>query len=78
MFGRFQAHAEPGTVLMFTSGNVEGIAVGELEGDSLYHGSLGPDEYRALLDATGFEVIAHVMNDPSCGHRTIWLTRQRD
>ncbi|KGB54831.1 dTDP-3-amino-3,4,6-trideoxy-alpha-D-glucopyranose [Sphingopyxis sp. LC81] len=78
MFGRFQAHAEPGTVLMFTSGNVEGIAVGELEGDSLYHSSLGPDEYRALLDAAGFEVITHVMNDPSCGQRTIWLTRQRD
>lgn len=78
MFARFQAHAAPGAALMFTSGNAEGSAIGELEGDPLYHGSLDPDEYRALLDAAGFKVVAHVPNDPTCGHRTIWLARQAD
>jgi len=77
MFPRFQAHAVPGAALMFTSGNAEGSAIGELEGDPLYHGSLDPDEYRTLLDIVGFEIIAHVVEDPTCGHRTIWLARQR-
>ena len=76
MFARFRAHAAPGAALMFTSGNEEGCAIGELEGDPLYHGSLNPDEYRTLLDATGFEVVAHIAADPACGHRTVWLARQ--
>jgi SAM-dependent methyltransferase len=76
MFPRFQAHAAAGTALMFTSGDVEGVAMGELEGDPLYHGSLDPDEYRSLLGAAGFAVIAHTAKDPACGHRTIWLAQQ--
>ncbi len=78
MFSRFQAHAAPGAALMFTSGPAEGNAIGELNGDPLYHGSLNPDEYRTFLAATGFEVIAHVVEDPTCGYRTIWLARQCD
>lgn len=77
MFARFRDHAAPGAALMFTSGHEEGSAIGKLEGDPLYHGSLNPQEYRALLDAAGFDVLAHVAADPSCGHRTIWLARQR-
>jgi SAM-dependent methyltransferase len=77
MFARFQAHAEPGAALMFTSGNEEGSAIGTLEGDPLYHGSLNPDEYRTLLDAAGFDVVAHTASDPTCGCRTIWLAQQR-
>jgi len=77
MFARFQAHAEPGAALMFTSGDVEGSAMGTLEGEVLYHGSLGSQEYRELSDAAGFEVIAHVLQDPMCGGRTVWLARQR-
>ena len=77
MFSRFQAHAAPGAALMFSSGTAEGEAIGALEGDRLYHGSLDPDEYRSLLDAAGFAVIAHLQEDPDCGNRTIWLAQQR-
>ncbi|MFV0624723.1 class I SAM-dependent DNA methyltransferase [Sphingomonas sp. ac-8] len=77
MFARFRAHAAAGAALMFTSGNEEGSAIGALEGDPLYHGSLDPGEYRALLDAAGFDVVAHVVADPSCGYRTVWLARRR-
>lgn len=77
MFARFQALATPGAALMFTSGNEERSAIGNLEGDPLYHGSLDPDEYIALLDAAGFEVVAHVATDPTCGHRTVWLAQKR-
>ncbi len=76
MFSRFQAHAAPGAALMFTSGDAEGEAIGELEGDPLYHGSLDPEEYRNLLADAGFAVIAHIAKDPTCGHRTIWLAQQ--
>lgn len=71
MFLRFQAHAEPSAALMFSSGNAEGEAIGRLEGDRLYHGSLDPDKYRSLLDVAGFTVLAHVVEDPDCGSRTI-------
>lgn len=75
MFARFKAHALPGAALMFTSGITEGSKVGELEGDPLYHGSLGYDEYRASLEMVGFEVVDHVANDATCGNRNVWLAR---
>jgi SAM-dependent methyltransferase len=77
MVARFRAHAAPGAALMFTSGPREGAAIGMLEGDPLYHGSLDPDEYRRLLEGAGFEVVMHVAEDPSCD-RTVWLARLRD
>lgn len=77
MFARFAAHAAPGAALMFTSGTSEGSAIGTLEGEPLYHGSLSSDEYRNLLAAAAFDVIDHVAEDPSCGGRTVWLARQR-
>jgi SAM-dependent methyltransferase len=75
MFARFAAHAEPGGVLMFTSGPTHGEAIGEWQGEPLYHGSLGSEEYRALLEENGFTVLRHVAEDPECGHATIWIAR---
>jgi len=77
MFPVFRAHADPGAALMFTSGPAHGVAIGELEGEPLFHASLGPDEYRDLLGRHDFDVIAHVPEDPSCGRRTIWLAQRR-
>jgi hypothetical protein len=54
---------------MFTSGTDNGIAMGQFEGEPLFHASLAPDEYRALLSAHGFAVVEMVMEDPHCaGH----------
>lgn len=77
MFRTFADHAAPGAALMFTSGPAHGEALGELEGDTLYHASLAPEEYRDRLDEAGFDVIDHVAEDASCGNLTIWLARQR-
>lgn len=77
MFARFRAHAASRGILMFTSGTFEGCAMGDLEGEPLYHGSLGPKEYRALLNDSEFEVIDHVEEDPNCGGRTVWLAQKR-
>lgn len=77
MFPIFRAHAAPGAALMFTSGPSYGEAIGQFAGERLYHASLDPAEYRALLDAHGFDVMAHVVEDPECGGRTVWLAKLR-
>ena len=73
MFPIFQAHSLPGTALMFTSGTTHGEAIGQFEGEPLYHGSLDRAEYLALLETHGFRVVEQVTEDPACGGHTIWL-----
>ena len=77
MFKRFGVHAANGAALMFISGPREGSAIGDLRGVPLYHGSLSPVEYRSLLFSAGFEVIDHREEDPTCGHRIVWLAQKR-
>lgn len=77
MFPIFAAHAEPGAPLMFTSGPEHGEAIGTFGGEALYHASLSPDEYRALLASHGFHVIKQVVEDPDCGGHTVWLARKQ-
>lgn len=76
MFPRFASHAASGGTLMFTSGPVAGVAIGEFEGEPLYHASLDPEEYRSLLSENGFVVLRHVVEDPLCGGATVWLTQR--
>lgn len=73
MFPVFARHSHPGSVLMFTSGTHHGIAMGEFEGEPLYHASLSPDEYRQRLAENGFAVIDVVFEDPDCGGHSVWL-----
>lgn len=72
------AHAAPGAALMFNSGPADGIAIGTFEGEPLFHASLAPDTYRALLHAHGFALVAHKVHDADCGGRTVWLFRRVD
>ena len=76
MFPVFREHAAPGAALMFTSGTSLGEAIGSFRGEPMYHASLEPVEYRALLAAHGFDVAMHVTKDPDCD-RTVWLARSR-
>lgn len=76
MFPVFRAHAAPRAALMFTSGPAHGVAMGTLEGEPLYHASLDPAEYRALLAENGFNVAGHAVEDPTCGGHTIWLAQR--
>jgi len=77
MFPRFRAHAADDAALLFTSGPGQGEAIGSFEGEPLYHGSLDPTDYRALLDENGFAVVQHVVEDQNCGGHTIWLAQRR-
>ncbi|TWB42498.1 class I SAM-dependent methyltransferase [Nitrospirillum pindoramense] len=77
LFTVFQRHALPGAALMFTSGPRHGVVLGSYAGEPLYHASLDPAEYRALLDGHGFDVVAFRAEDPDCGGHTVWLARGR-
>jgi SAM-dependent methyltransferase len=76
MFPIFGAHAARNAALMFTSGTSLGEAIGTFHGELLYHGSLDSAEYRNLLAEQGFTVVSHAIEDPTCGHHTIWLAQR--
>lgn len=71
------AHALPGAALMLTTGHRAGEAWGEVAGEPVWHASLDPGEYRTLLAEAGFDVLAFVPEDASCGGHTVWLARRR-
>jgi SAM-dependent methyltransferase len=75
MFPAFRRHAAAGAALMFTTGPSAGEQLGSYRGEPLYHASLDGDEYRRLLHDSGFDVVTHVVEDPTCGRHTIWLAR---
>jgi hypothetical protein len=77
MFAVFSSHASSGAMLMFNTGDAHGEAIGEYRGDPLFHASLAPTEYRALIDRAGFEILDHVVEDARAGGRTVWLCRAR-
>ena len=75
MFSTFRQYAASGTTLLFTSGPSYGEAIGEYQGEPLYHASLDAAEYQTLLQEQGFRVVNQIMEDPTCGHRTVWLAQ---
>lgn len=77
MFAIFQKHAAARAALMFTGGQSNGSAVGEMGGEPLFHASLDQAEYHDLLDVNGFEVVRHVVEDENCGRRTVWVAQSR-
>lgn len=76
MFAVFARHARPGAPLIFASGPNHGEAIGAFEGEPLYHASLAQEEYRDLLARSGFDLVANVIDDASCGGGTIWLAQR--
>jgi hypothetical protein len=75
MFAIFRAHAAARAALMFTSGTRLCESIGCFEDEPLYHASLDSAEYRDLLTQNGFAVVAHVVEDPTCGRHTVWLAQ---
>lgn len=62
----------PGGRLMFTSGPAHGETIGEWRGEPLYHGSLDPEAYRALLTGAGLMVEI----DGAAAGEGVWLARR--
>jgi SAM-dependent methyltransferase len=78
MFDVFAKHVTPSGALMFNAGPALGEAIGSYRGDALYHASLSAEEYEALLDNSGFNIIARTVEDwRDGGGRTVWLAQSR-
>ena len=67
----------PGAPFMFTSGDGDGVAWGDMFGDRLFHASLAPAQFETALEEAGLEVVERVFWDDSCGGASVWLTRKR-
>ena len=76
MFPRFAALAAPGAALMFSAGPMHGEALGEWQGEPLYHASLAQEEYRSLLSGNGFDVLSFRAGEPIANGPSVWLARQ--
>lgn len=77
MFPIFARHAAPGALLMFTCGTEAGVRIGEWQGEPLYHASLAQEEYRALLDANGFDALSFTAGEPVAAGPSVWFARFR-
>jgi len=69
--------ARPGGPLMITIGHGNGTATGTIAGHTVYHASLSPREYRALLDENGCDTVDLVIEDPRCNGHSVLLGRRR-
>ncbi|WP_245853382.1 class I SAM-dependent methyltransferase [Maliponia aquimaris] len=73
---RIARHLAPGGRLLLTVGPSAGEAWGQVEGEAVYHASLAPEDYAALLAAAGAPVEAYVPEDPSCRGHSLLLARR--
>lgn len=75
MFPIFRQHLFQNGLLLFTSGPKHGEAIGDMNGQPLFHASLAPNEYRALFLENGFQEIGFFPEDPTCGGHTVWIAQ---
>lgn len=73
MFAVFAAHAALHARLLFTSGPAAGEAVGRVGDSPVYHASLAPEDYRRLLDESGFKVLWFRPEDDGFMGHSVWL-----
>jgi len=57
MFKTFANHLNNGGILLFTAGPDAGEIWSDNGGENLYHASLSPDEYKALLKQHNFTLL---------------------
>ncbi|MBA2654072.1 MAG: class I SAM-dependent methyltransferase [Gammaproteobacteria bacterium] len=76
MFKLFNRHLKSKGVLAFTSGPEHDECWSDNGGEELFHASLSPQEYEALLKQNTFEVLIHKVRDPECGSATIWVAQK--
>lgn len=66
-------HIEPGGALLLTVGPGDGEVTGTVEGETVYHASLSPQEYERVLGDVGLKVVDFVPEDPSCDYHSVLL-----
>ncbi len=74
---RIAEHLAPGGALLLTVGPSAGEVVGHVGDDEVYHSSLSPEEYAAILAEQGIEIVQFVPEDPDCDMHTLLLGRRQ-
>ncbi len=70
-------HLSPGGRLLVTVGPEAGETSGTVAGETVYHASLSPAEYAALLEANNLTLTAFVAEDPGCQNHTVLMARKQ-
>lgn len=66
-------HVCEGGALLLTIGHEDGEVTGTVEGVTVYHASLAIDAYQTLLEASGFQSVEYVLEDPDCDFHSVIL-----
>ena len=69
------AHLNPSGVLMLTVGPKAGEVAGQVANEAVYHASLAPEEYQAILEDLGLKIVQFLREDPECDLQTVLLAR---
>ena len=69
---------KPGGGLLLTIGHQAGEVTGVVEGETVYHASLAPEDYRRSLEAAGLTVEALVLEDPAIDFHSLVLARRAE
>jgi len=73
---RLAGHLKPAGALLMTVGPEDCETLGQVGGEPIYHASLAPAEYRAILSQIGLTLISLEIEDPACDRNTILLARK--
>lgn len=69
---RLLRHGAKTATVLFNAGSAEGEAIGDWRGEPLYHASLSPQTYRAILEAGGY--VPDAASAPA--DTSVWLARR--
>lgn len=73
---RLAAHVKSGGSLMVTVGWGAGETTGTVAGRTVFHASLSPAEYVALLENCGMRLTGFLAEDPECASHTVLMARK--
>jgi len=76
VLARFAAHLRAGGGLMVTVGPSASEDLGRVGDDPIYHASLAPAEYTAILRDLGLAVLRFTPDDPQCDFQSVLLARR--
>ncbi len=66
----------PGAVVLFNAGAAEGEAIGRWRGEDLYHASLSPAAYHAILADAGYVIDAGNTEMRPEANTGVWMARR--
>lgn len=73
---RMARHLAPGGSMLVTVGARAGEVTGQVGGKAVYHASLSPAEYAAILEATGLRLTGFLAEDPETEEHSVLMARK--